>query len=116
LKHIIPIVTINILLGQRGVERGGIKIPGKLGRGGRAGGGGGEGGGIQIVTNFTDRIFPQNSNFCPVIQIVTNFTDRIFPQNSNFCPVSLKFHPLKHIIPIVTINILLGRRGVDGVE
>ena len=47
------------------------------------------------------------------IQIVTNFTDRIFPQNSNFCPVSLKFHPLKHIIPIVTINILLGRRGVE---
>ena len=37
LKHIIPIVTINILLGRRGVERGGIKIPGKLGRGGRAG-------------------------------------------------------------------------------
>ena len=36
-KHIIPIVTINILLGQRGVERGGIKIPGKLGRRGRAG-------------------------------------------------------------------------------
>jgi hypothetical protein len=52
------------------------------------------------------------------IHIVTNFTDRIFPQNSNFCPVSLKFHPLKHIIPIVTINILLGRRGVerDGIK
>jgi hypothetical protein len=47
------------------------------------------------------------------IQIVTNFTDRIFPQNSNFCPVSLKFHPLKHIIPIVTINKLLGQRGVE---
>ena len=44
---------------------------------------------------------------------MTNFTDRIFPQNSNFCPVSLKFHPLKHIIPIVTINILLGQRGVE---
>jgi hypothetical protein len=38
---------------------------------------------------------------------VINFTDRIFPQNLNFCPVSLKFHRLKHIIPTVTINILL---------
>ncbi len=43
------------------------------------------------------------------------FYDKPLPKYLDSKTVSLKFHPLKHIIPIVTINMLLQANWAEGV-